>query len=175
VSLSNDANTLWSNRCEPVLGEAEEILGATLPRTNWSFVGPERALGERMTVAGTSPERIGGEMQQEISSMLAGELKDPRLEVVGVSTEVRVSPNLKQARVYVNVSGDETERASGRLKGLETAAPHSSRIVRAAADAAHAGVAFRAGSVPKSNGQRIDNLLRKRRNTGLTQRRGPRS
>jgi ribosome-binding factor A len=73
-----------------------------------------------MTVAGHRHERIAGEMQQEISAMLAGELKDPRLEVVSVVTEVRVSPDLKQAKVYVSVAGDEAEQAAA-LKALTAA------------------------------------------------------
>jgi ribosome-binding factor A len=74
-----------------------------------------------MTVAGHRHERIAGEMQQEITAMLAGELKDPRLEAVSVVTEVRVSPDLKHARVYVNFAGDEAEQAAA-LKGLTAAA-----------------------------------------------------
>jgi ribosome-binding factor A len=73
-----------------------------------------------MTVAGHRHERIAGEILEEISIMLAGELKDPRLEGFATVTEVRVSPDLKQARVYVNVSGSETEQAS-TLKGLRAA------------------------------------------------------
>jgi ribosome-binding factor A len=73
-----------------------------------------------MTVGGHRYERIAGEMQQEISSMLAGELKDPRLQAISVVTEVRVSPDLKQARVYVNIVGTEAERASA-LEGLTAA------------------------------------------------------
>ncbi len=52
--------------------------------------------------------------------MLAGELKDPRLAVGITVTEVRLSPDMKQARVYVNVLGDESEQAE-TLKGLEAA------------------------------------------------------
>jgi ribosome-binding factor A len=74
-----------------------------------------------MTVAGHRHERIAGEMQQEIGSMLAGELKDPRLAAVAIVTEVRVSPDLKHARVYVNVAGNEAEQASA-LEGLTAAA-----------------------------------------------------
>jgi ribosome-binding factor A len=73
-----------------------------------------------MTVAGHRHERIAGGIQREISSMLAGELRDPRLAGMAVVTEVRVSPNLKQARVYVNVQGTEEEQA-GVLEGLEAA------------------------------------------------------
>jgi ribosome-binding factor A len=74
-----------------------------------------------MTVAGHRHERIAGEMQQEISAMLAGELKDPRLEAVATVTEVRVSPDLKQAKVYVSVAGSPAEQASA-IEGLAAAA-----------------------------------------------------
>jgi ribosome-binding factor A len=74
-----------------------------------------------MTVAGHRHERIAGEIQQEISAMLAGELKDPRLAALATVTEVRVTPDLKQARVYVSVVGNEAEQAS-TLKGLTAAA-----------------------------------------------------
>ena len=74
-----------------------------------------------MTVAGHRHERVAGEIQQEIGIMLAGELKDPRLAGLSTVTEVRLSPDLKQARVYVNVVGTEAERAAA-LQGLAAAA-----------------------------------------------------
>src|SRR5215469_9040317 len=74
-----------------------------------------------MTVAGHRHERIAGEIQQEISVMIAGELKDPRLAGLATVTEVRVTPDLKQAKVYVSVMGNETEQAS-TLAGLRAAA-----------------------------------------------------
>ena len=74
-----------------------------------------------MTVAGHRHERVAGEIQQEIGIMLAGELKDPRLAGLSTVTEVRLSPDLKQARVYVNVIGTEAERAAA-LQGLAAAA-----------------------------------------------------
>ena len=73
-----------------------------------------------MTVAGHRHERIAGEMRQEIGAMLAGELKDPRLAVLTIVTEVRVSPDLKHARVYVNVAGDEAEQDAA-LEGMVAA------------------------------------------------------
>ncbi len=53
--------------------------------------------------------------------MLAGELKDPRLAVFATVTEVRMTPDLKQAKVYVSVLGTEAEQAS-TIKGLTAAA-----------------------------------------------------
>jgi ribosome-binding factor A len=74
-----------------------------------------------MTVAGHRHERIAGEIQQEISAMLAGELKDPRLAGLATVTEVRMTPDLKQARVYVSVMGAQAEQSS-TIQGLTAAA-----------------------------------------------------
>ena len=53
--------------------------------------------------------------------MVAGELKDPRIAGLVTVTEVRVSPDLKLARIFVSVLGSEEEHAS-TLKGLTAAA-----------------------------------------------------
>ncbi len=74
-----------------------------------------------MTVAGHRHERVAEEILHEISAMLAGELKDPRLEGLVFVTEVRVAPDLKQARVYVSVAGNAAEQAAA-MKGLAVAA-----------------------------------------------------
>jgi ribosome-binding factor A len=66
-------------------------------------------------------ERIAEEIRNEVSLMLAGELKDPRLAGTVMITEVRVTPDLRTVRVYVNLADeDETERAS-TLAGLQAA------------------------------------------------------
>ena len=70
-----------------------------------------------MTVAGHRHERIAEEIHHEISVMVAGELKDPRIAGMVTVTEVRVSPDLKLARIFVSVMGMEEEQAS-TLKGL---------------------------------------------------------
>ncbi len=73
-----------------------------------------------MTVAGHRHERVAEEIMHEVSAMLAGELKDPRLECAMTVTEVRISPDLRQARIYVAVIGTEAEQASA-MKGLTAA------------------------------------------------------
>jgi ribosome-binding factor A len=70
--------------------------------------------------AGYRHQRIAGEIQDEISIMLAGELKDPRLGGATTVSEVRLSPDMKQARVYVTVTGTEAEQAA-TLEGLRNA------------------------------------------------------
>ena len=70
-------------------------------------------------------ERVGEEIAHEINAMLAGELKDPRLEgSVGVS-EVRVQPDMKHARVYVNARGTSKEQ-SDAIKAMD----HASGYIR---------------------------------------------
>jgi ribosome-binding factor A len=73
-----------------------------------------------LTVAGHRHERIAEEIMHEVGSMLEGELKDPRLAIVANVTEVRVSPDLRQARIYVNVAGNEEDEKTV-LAGLTAA------------------------------------------------------
>jgi ribosome-binding factor A len=70
-------------------------------------------------------ERVGEEIAHEINAMLAGELKDPRLEGMVVVTEVRVQPDMKHARVFVSMRGSEKEQADA-IKALE----HASGFIR---------------------------------------------
>ena len=73
-----------------------------------------------MTTTNHRHERVGEEIAHEINAMLAGELKDPRLEGSVVVSEVRVQPDMKHARVYVNVKGSNKEQ-SDAIRALEHA------------------------------------------------------
>jgi len=74
-----------------------------------------------MTAPGHRHERVAEEIRHEVSTMLSGELKDPRLAGLLTVTEVRVTPDLRKARIYVSVMGTEAERAS-TIAGLGAAA-----------------------------------------------------
>ena len=52
------------------------------------------------------PERVADLLRDEISQIVGYELQDPRITAVTV-TDVRVSENLRAARVYVTVAGNE--------------------------------------------------------------------
>ncbi len=65
-------------------------------------------------------ERVAEEINHEVSLMLAGELKDPRLAAPVTVTEVRVSPDLGTVRVFVQLEGQPAERAAA-LEGLKAA------------------------------------------------------
>ncbi|HEX5424276.1 MAG TPA: 30S ribosome-binding factor RbfA [Candidatus Acidoferrales bacterium] len=75
-----------------------------------------------MTIGGHGHrfERVAEEINHEVSLMLAGELKDPRLAGSVSVTEVRVSPDLGTVRVYVQIAGEPNERAA-TLDGLKAA------------------------------------------------------
>jgi ribosome-binding factor A len=70
-------------------------------------------------------ERVGEEIAHEINAMLAGELKDPRLEGMVVVSEVRVQPDMKHARVFVSMRGSSKEQTDA-IKALE----HASGYIR---------------------------------------------
>jgi ribosome-binding factor A len=62
--------------------------------------------------------RVNEALREVLSARIAGGLKDPRIGFVTV-TAVDTSPDLRHARVYVSVLGDEEERAE-TLAGLES-------------------------------------------------------
>jgi ribosome-binding factor A len=71
-------------------------------------------------------ERVGEEIAHEINAMLAGELKDPRLEGYVCVSEVRVQPDMKHARVFVSVRTENSKEQGDAIKALE----HASGYIR---------------------------------------------
>jgi len=69
---------------------------------------------------GHRSERVAEEIRHEVTLLVAGELKDPRLAVPLIVTEVRLTPDMRTARVFVRLDGDEKERTSA-LAGLRAA------------------------------------------------------
>jgi ribosome-binding factor A len=63
--------------------------------------------------------RVNEAVREVLSARIAEGLKDPRIGFVTV-TSVNTSPDLRQARVYVSVLGDETDREQ-TLAGLASA------------------------------------------------------
>ena len=63
--------------------------------------------------------RVNEAVKEVISVAIGNELKDPRVGFVTV-TDVRTSPDLRHARVYVSVLGDERRREE-TLAGLGSA------------------------------------------------------
>jgi ribosome-binding factor A len=74
-----------------------------------------------MTVPGHRPQRLGQRILEEVSELLLGELKDPRIGSATV-TGVRVTPDLRQAFVGISVVGSTKEKKQ-TLEGLRAATP----------------------------------------------------
>lgn len=70
------------------------------------------------------PERIAEQLREEITEIVGYELEDPRLLAVTV-TDVRVSENKRDAKVYVTVEGDENE-----IREAMKALHHAEKFVR---------------------------------------------
>ncbi len=66
-------------------------------------------------------QRVAGLLFEEMSIMLAGELADPRISLVTV-TDVRVSKDLRNARIFVSHQDEEVPRRDV-LKALRSATP----------------------------------------------------
>lgn len=64
--------------------------------------------------------RVNSQLQREITRILRTEVRDPRVGIP-VVTEVRVTPDLSYARVFVRLSGDGVERGRA-MKGLKASA-----------------------------------------------------
>jgi len=66
--------------------------------------------------------RINMEVQRELSKVISQEMKDPRIDPMTSVLAVEVTPDLKQAKVYVSVLGSD-ERKQSTLEGLKSATP----------------------------------------------------
>ena len=64
-------------------------------------------------------DQVGEQVREEIMSIIRRDLKDPRIGFVSI-TGVRMSPDLRQARVRVSVLGKPDEQKAS-IKGLVSA------------------------------------------------------
>jgi ribosome-binding factor A len=64
-------------------------------------------------------ERVAAQLRQEISEIIIRDLKDPRIGMASI-TDVKLSPDLRNATVKVSVVG-ENEGRQAAISGLEHA------------------------------------------------------
>ena len=69
-------------------------------------------------MAGPRMRRINEVLREVVGAAISGELSDPRIGFVTV-TSVETSPDLRAAKVFVSVLGDEDEREE-TLSGLRS-------------------------------------------------------
>ncbi|HZU18392.1 MAG TPA: 30S ribosome-binding factor RbfA [Candidatus Dormibacteraeota bacterium] len=76
-------------------------------------------------MSGHRTAQVGAQIREEIMQIIRRDLKDPRIGFVSI-TQVRMSADLRSARIRVSVLGGEEERAE-TLAGLRSAAGHIRR------------------------------------------------
>ena len=64
--------------------------------------------------------RINMEVQRELSEIIRGEVKDPRIHPMTTVVSVEVTPDLKYCKAYISVLADE-EQAKDTIRGLKSA------------------------------------------------------
>lgn len=96
-------------------------------------------------------------MREEITEIVGYELDDPRLLTVTV-TEVRVSDNLRDAKVFVVVEGSEAEIKEA-LKALQHAATFVRQQVALGLDLRHAPILNFVRDTVEENANRVEALL----------------
>ena len=67
--------------------------------------------------------RINSEVQRALSELIRMGVKEPRVSSLTSVTDVEVAPDLKTAKVFVSVLGDE-KKQKDTLEGLKSAMPY---------------------------------------------------
>ena len=74
-------------------------------------------------------DRINEQLREEISTLLVRQIKDPRLNAVVSITRVEASSDLRSARVYISVLGNDKAKQEA-LEGIQSAASFLRRELR---------------------------------------------
>ncbi|HKD39768.1 MAG TPA: 30S ribosome-binding factor RbfA [Myxococcaceae bacterium] len=105
------------------------------------------------------PDRVGQEIQAAIASLITrGELRDPRIGFITI-TGVKVSPDLRVAKVYYSMLGTDQERSESQ-KGLEAAKGFIRREVTARIQLRVSPEIYFVFDKSIVEGDKIDRLLR---------------
>ena len=104
------------------------------------------------------PERVAEQVREEIAQIVGFELEDPRLTMVTV-TDVRMSENLRDAKVFVLVAGTD-EEATKALRALQRAAPYVRRQLAANLSLRHAPQLNFVRDTVEERAARVEDLLR---------------
>jgi ribosome-binding factor A len=110
------------------------------------------------------PERLGEALKVEIAEVVGFEMDDPRLETVTV-TDVEVSPDLRDAKVYVLVRGDDSE-VTEAMRSLKNAATFVRQQVAMNLDLRFAPHVHFVRDSAEENASRVGELLQELTNRG---------
>jgi ribosome-binding factor A len=103
-------------------------------------------------------ERLGEQIREEVSQIVAYELEDERIGLATV-TDARVAPDMASVRVYVSVAGG-TEEQAGSLAALNHAAGYVRRLLAPRLRIKRAPTVSFALDESLQRGNRIEQLLK---------------
>ena len=110
------------------------------------------------------PERLAETLKEEISEVVGYELDDPDLQNATV-TDVEVSPDMRDAKVFVLVTGEDAE-IRRTLKNLQNAAGYVRQQVAMNLDLRFAPHIHFARDTAEENAARVGRLLSELTNNG---------
>ncbi len=73
-------------------------------------------------------DRIASEMKRVISDIIRNEVKDPRIPLITSVTNIKLAKDLKYAKVYISIYGDESQKA-GAMNALKSSAGFIRRLI----------------------------------------------
>jgi ribosome-binding factor A len=73
-------------------------------------------------------DRVADQIRRELAEIIRTEVKDPRIGFVSL-TDINVTPDLRQAKVYVSVYGSPEEQAA-TIEGLQSASGFIRTLLR---------------------------------------------
>ena len=71
--------------------------------------------------------RVQVQLKRELSKILQEDLKDPRIGLATI-TRIDLTGDLRYARIYFSILGDEKAKISG-IKGIESAAGYIRKLI----------------------------------------------
>jgi len=71
--------------------------------------------------------RVQVQLKKELSRILQEDLKDPRIGLTTI-TRIDLTGDLRYAKIYFSILGDEKEKISG-IEGIESAAGYIRRLI----------------------------------------------
>ncbi|HEY8227109.1 MAG TPA: 30S ribosome-binding factor RbfA [Pyrinomonadaceae bacterium] len=102
-------------------------------------------------------ERAADALREEIAQIVGYELEDPRLSLVTV-TDVRMAADMRTAKVYVTVAGNEEEHKAA-LSALRHAAPYVRKQLGFSLNLPRTPELFFVRDRVEEEGERVDQLL----------------
>lgn len=106
----------------------------------------------------TKNRSVSREVKRELSRLILDEVKDPRIAPLTSVTDVYVAPDLKTAKVFISVYGDERVKKD-TFAGLKNAAPFLRSMLAKNLNMRHTPELYFAHDDSLEYGMRMDALI----------------